>query len=122
MATPTHLLLYVDNAAASGRFYADLLDLTPMDVSDTFVLFTLPSGMFLALWSRDAVLPATTTTGGGTEILFRAPDHATLQAMHDDWAARGIAIIQPPTDQDFGRSFVATDPDGHRLRVMVRSA
>ena len=26
-------------------------------------------------------------------------------------------IAFPPTDLDFGRSFVALDPDGHRLRV-----
>lgn len=122
MATPTHLLLYVDNVAASSRFYADLLDLTPVDLSETFVLFTLPSGMFLSLWSRHVVSPATTTTGGGTEIIFRAPDHAALQAMYDDWAARGITMLQPPVDQDFGRNFVAVDPDGHRLRVLVRPA
>jgi hypothetical protein len=26
-------------------------------------------------------------------------------------------ILQPPTEMDFGRTFTAADPDGHRLRV-----
>ena len=32
-------------------------------------------------------------------------------------AGPGASIALPPTDPDFGRSFVALDPDGHRLRV-----
>jgi len=28
-----------------------------------------------------------------------------------------VPIALPPTDLDIGRSFVALDPDGHRLRV-----
>ena len=31
----------------------------------------------------------------------------------------GVKILQPPTDMDFGRTFVALDPDGHRLRVFA---
>ena len=31
--------------------------------------------------------------------------------------ARGLTIAQPPTDMEFGRTFTALDPDGHRLRV-----
>ncbi|WP_338112929.1 hypothetical protein [Sphingomonas sanguinis] len=26
-------------------------------------------------------------------------------------------MLMPPTDRPFGRSFVALDPDGHRVRV-----
>ena len=29
----------------------------------------------------------------------------------------GLKILQTPTDLDFGRTFVALDPDNHRLRV-----
>lgn len=28
-----------------------------------------------------------------------------------------MTILQTPTDMDFGRTFVALDPDKHRLRV-----
>jgi predicted enzyme related to lactoylglutathione lyase len=47
---------------------------------------------------------------------------ADVDAVHADWAARGLAIAQPPTELDFGRTFVALDPDGHRLRVFKPGA
>jgi predicted enzyme related to lactoylglutathione lyase len=46
-----------------------------------------------------------------------APSLAAVDAAHADWCNRGIAILQEPTDLDFGRTFTARDPDGHRLRV-----
>ncbi len=51
------------------------------------------------------------------EIALTVTDDATLDATHAAWAAKGLSILQPPTDMDFGRTFVALDPDGHRLRV-----
>jgi len=33
-----------------------------------------------------------------------------------------LDIIQEPVQMDFGYTFVATDPDGHRLRVFVPEA
>ncbi|MBB2671410.1 UNVERIFIED_ORG: putative enzyme related to lactoylglutathione lyase [Rhizobium esperanzae] len=40
-----------------------------------------------------------------------------VDATHADWQAKGANIVMAPTDLDFGRSFVAADPHGHRLRV-----
>jgi hypothetical protein len=34
-------------------------------------------------------------------------------------AAFYAAILQPPTAMDFGYTFLAADPDGHRLRVFA---
>ena len=42
---------------------------------------------------------------------------AAVDATHADWKERGLPILQSPTEMDFGRTFVAGDPDGHRLRV-----
>ena len=108
------VILYVDNPAASARFYADLLGIAPAEQSPTFAMFPLPSGIGLALWSRHTVEPAAAATGGGTEIAFMVDD---VDAMHADWSGRGLTIAQPPTELDFGRTCVALDPDGHRLRV-----
>ena len=110
------IILYVDNPAASARFYADLLGRTPAEQSPTFAMFPLPSGIGLALWSRHTVEPAAAAAGGGTEIAFMAAD---VDAVHADWSARGLSIAQAPTELDFGRTFVALDPDGHRLRVFA---
>ena len=42
-----------------------------------------------------------------------------VQATFDDWSGRGLAIAQTPQKMDFGHTFVALDPDGHRLRVLA---
>ena len=115
---PNFVVLYVASPAASIAFYTDLLGRAPVESSPTFAMFALESGVMFGLWARHAVEPAATGAGGG-EIAFTVGDEMTLHALHADWAARGLPIAQPPTTMDFGRTFVALDPDGHRLRVFV---
>jgi predicted enzyme related to lactoylglutathione lyase len=50
------------------------------------------------------------------------PDNAAVDQTHADWRERGLKVAQPPTDMEFGRTFVALDPDGHRLRVFAPAA
>lgn len=120
MLNANFILLYVDSPAASARFYADLIGSAPLEESPTFAMFALPSGIMLGLWSRHTVEPAATAAAGGAEIAMTVADTAAVNALHVDWQARGLAILQAPTDLDFGRTFVALDPDGHRLRVFAR--
>ena len=118
--TPTNiLLLYVADPQASQRFYAELLGCEPVEASPTFVLFVLPSGLALGLWGRDGVEPVPAAEGGGSELGFKVASVAVLERTYADWQNKGAAMALPPTDLDFGRSFVALDPDGHRLRVYV---
>lgn len=107
-------ILYVDSPERSAAFYEDLLGRAPVEASPTFAMFAMPAGAGLALWSRHTVEPAAQAAGGGGEIAFRVED---VDAVHADWTAKGIAVLQPPTEMDFGRTFTALDPDGHRLRV-----
>lgn len=109
-------ILYVDSPAASAAFYADLLGCAPVEASPTFAMFRLPAGVGIGLWSRHTVEPGATAAGGGGELAFTAAD---VDAVHADWAGRGLTIAQAPTGLDFGRTFVALDPDGHRLRVFA---
>jgi catechol 2,3-dioxygenase-like lactoylglutathione lyase family enzyme len=115
MADPNFILLYVANPAASARFYAGLLGHEPVEASPTFAMFALSSGVMLGLWGRDGVEPGATPPGGG-ELAFAVPD---IAPVHAEWLARGLPILQSPTDMDFGRTFLAADPDGHRLRVFT---
>ncbi len=117
MTDTNTLLLYVADAVVSALFYADLLDIQPVEESPTFALFILPSGLALGLWGKDGVEPAPAATGGGSELGFKRATAALIDQTHAEWSAKGAAIALPPTDLDFGRSFVALDPDGHRLRV-----
>jgi catechol 2,3-dioxygenase-like lactoylglutathione lyase family enzyme len=111
------LILYVTDPAASARFYAGLLDREPVDASPTFVFLILESGLALGLWKKDGVQPAPVTGRGGCELGFKMADAAAVDAVHAAWQGKGAVVAQPPVDLDFGRSFVALDPDGHRLRV-----
>jgi predicted enzyme related to lactoylglutathione lyase len=108
--------LYVENPPVSAAFYTDLLEQAPVQASPEFVMFTLASGFSIGLWSRHNVKPAAAATGGGCELTFKTSD---VDAVHADWARRGLTIAEPPYELPFGRTFVALDPDGHRLRVFT---
>lgn len=119
MSSPNFMLLYVDSPEASGAFYAGLLGRRPVESSPTFVLFALESGLMLGLWSRHTVSPPATAAGGGAELAFAVEDAGAVDRTFADWRSRGPRIAQEPVDLDLGRTFVALDPDGHRLRVFA---
>lgn len=112
------VIFYVDSPRASAAFYAGLLGREPVEASDTFAMFKVNAAAMLGLWSRHTVEPAATPVGG-SEIGFHVADAAAVQALHAAWTKRGLAIAQAPTEMDFGHTFVALDPDGHRLRVLA---
>ena len=118
MPDPNFILLYVESPAASARFYAELLGKPPVESSASFAMFALESAM-LGLWSRGTVAPAATGSPGAGELAFALADKAAVDRTFADWRGRGLQIAQEPTDLDFGHTFVALDPDGHRLRVFA---
>jgi catechol 2,3-dioxygenase-like lactoylglutathione lyase family enzyme len=122
MLSPNFIVIYVASPERSADFYSGLLGRAPMQASPSFVLFDLDSGVKLGLWSRHEVEPAATATAGGAEIAFAVGDAAAVETIHTDWRGRGLTILQPPTTMDFGRTFLALDPDGHRLRVFTPAA
>jgi catechol 2,3-dioxygenase-like lactoylglutathione lyase family enzyme len=116
------VVLYVENPPASASFYADLLGRPAIESSPTFAMLPLSDGVMLGLWSREAVEPAVAGQAGASEVAFTVADAAAVEATFIDWKKRGLKMIQQPVEMDFGHTFVATDPDGHRLRVFVPGA
>ncbi len=116
------VLLHVESPAASAAFYNDLLGLPIIEQSATFAMVPLRDGVMLGLWSRATVAPASTGQPGTSEVAFTVADAAAVADTHDAWTQKGIAIAQSPTRLDFGTTFVALDPDGHRLRVFAPEA
>jgi catechol 2,3-dioxygenase-like lactoylglutathione lyase family enzyme len=119
MSDPDLVILYVRSPAASAAFYADLLGRKPVESSPTFAMFVFDTKLKLGLWARHTVEPSAAAVGLSGEIVFPAPDSKAVDACHADWSRRGLTIVQPPTEMDFGHTFVALDPDGHRLRVFA---
>lgn len=117
MTTPSMTMIYVDNPEKSAEFYRQLLGTEPVEQSPTFALFIFNNGFKLGMWSKHTVEPAPATTGGGTEICFMCEQPQQVDALYQQWRDKGLTIVQSPVELDFGYTFVATDPDGHRLRV-----
>src|SRR6266404_9976660 len=122
MPSFSFVLLYVENPPASAAFYADLLGRPPIETSATFAMLPLSDGVMLGLWSRKTVQPAANAQAGASEVAFTVDNAAAVEATYADWKKRGLNILQEPVQMDFGTTFVATDPDGHRLRVFVPAA
>lgn len=113
---PNVIVLYVDDLAIASQFYQDLFGLKPIEASITFHSFTLSNGMSLALKAKHSVLPPTEATSGNSELAFTLEDNKKVDELFVEWQSKGISIIFPPSKVPFGYTFVAVDPDGHRLR------
>lgn len=122
MVNPNFFILYVDDPAKSAAFYADLLGKTPVENSPTFALFVLESGVKLGLWSKHTVQPASVAEAGAVEVAFALPSGEAVESLYRDWTQRGLQMLQTPVALDFGFTFVALDPDQHRLRVFAPDA
>jgi catechol 2,3-dioxygenase-like lactoylglutathione lyase family enzyme len=122
MSDPSYIIFYVNSPTTSAAFYTDLLGRSPVEASPNFALFVLESGVKLGLWARHTVAPAASATGGGGELAFTEADADAVWQRHAEWHSRGLGIAQAPTAMDFGYTFVALDPDGHRLRVFAPAA
>lgn len=120
MSDPNFVLLYVKSPTESARFYSSLLGKQPVEASPTFAMFALESGVMLGLWAAHTVQPGATPVGG-SELAFAVDSRPTVDERHAGWRRSGITIAQTPTEMDFGYTFVALDPDGHRLRVFAPS-
>ena len=119
---PNFVFLYVANPQASAQFYAQLLGRQPVEISPTFAMFALPNRLMLGLWVRDGVQPPPSTQPGAVELGVPVADEAAVRALYAEWQALGLTLLQAPTSMDFGWTFTAADPDGHRLRVFASHA
>ena len=116
------LLLHVENHAASAAFYNELLGIPIIEQKADFAMLPLRDGVMLGLWSRATVEPKSSGQTGASEVAFVVADANIVETTHADWKRRGLNIIQAPTQMSFGTTFVALDPDGHRLRVFAPDA
>jgi catechol 2,3-dioxygenase-like lactoylglutathione lyase family enzyme len=117
MALPHFVLFYVDDPQASASFYARLLDREPLESSPNFVMFELAPGLKLGLWARRNVEPAPNGASDKGELAMAVATKEEVAALCADRKRQGAAILQEPVTKDFGLTFLAADPDGHRLRV-----
>ena len=119
MNHPNLLILYVADTARSRAFYEQLLEKAPTSNFPSFVSFELANQLHLGLWSEQAPNFNSAGTGQRMEVGYLVETETLVDATYQRWQALGITIEQPLARAVFGLTFVALDPDGHRLRVCM---
>ncbi|MDR2307940.1 MAG: VOC family protein [Paucimonas sp.] len=119
MIQPNLFVLYVADPTVSSAFYERLLGRAPLRSFPTFVAFAFNDHLHLGLWSEQAPNFHSGGTGQRMEFGFMVDSEAEVEALHARWQALGVRIEQPLARAVFGLTFVALDPDGHRLRVCL---
>lgn len=117
MFKPNSIILYVSDVEKSTRFYTRLLNAEPVEQYSEFSVFALSDDMILGLQAKSGIAPAPQPHIGGTEICMSDISNREVDEIFRKWCELGVEIIMKPAMLDFGYTFVATDPDGHRLRV-----
>lgn len=119
MLNPNLTVFYVKDTAKSAVFYEKLFGLKPSGDSPTFVPFVFPNGWTFALWSTSSKDFVSEGKGHRSELAFTVSTEEEIRRMREDWKNLGIAIEQDLFEAKFGLTFVALDPDGHRIRVCL---
>lgn len=117
MLVPNLLVLYVTDPAESSFYYERLLGVAPAARFPTYVAFAFNNGLVLGLWSMQAPNFVSGGSGHRSELALMVPNDAEVRRLYGEWQAAGVTIEQPLCEAVFGLTFVATDPDGHRIRV-----
>jgi predicted enzyme related to lactoylglutathione lyase len=117
MQHPNLILFYVEDPLRSAQFYERLLESPPMATFPTYVAFRFQNDLTLGLWSVKAKNFVSGGSGHRAELAFIVPDEAAVRALRERWHNAGVQIEQDLQKAVFGLTFVALDPDGHRIRV-----
>lgn len=119
MPIPNLLLFYVKNPLESALFYEEIFSTKPIASFPTYVAFSFKNGFTFSLWSIHATNFFSGGTGHRSELSFMVKDEQKVRELHDEWQKLGVTIEQDLHEAVFGLTFVALDPDGHRIRVCM---
>jgi catechol 2,3-dioxygenase-like lactoylglutathione lyase family enzyme len=112
-------VIFVRDMVAMQRFYQDVLgfDLT-RELSPNWVEFRVgPNTLALARPGHTRMDPPTPNGSAALQLAFRvSPSQVDQCAL--ELAAKGVAVLAPPTDHAFGhRTLFFRDPDGNLLEI-----
>lgn len=119
MLAPNLLLLYVQNPIESAVFYEKIFKTTPVASFPTYVAFSFTNGFTFSLWSTQASNFISGGQGHRSELAFMVPNEEQVRTLRNEWKELSVQIEQDLHEAVFGLTFVALDPDGHRIRVCI---
>ncbi|MFD0772334.1 VOC family protein [Streptomonospora algeriensis] len=117
MSASVVTVVYVNDAPAAARFYGELLGIGPSFETPGYIAFDLGAGADLALWAEQFEGRAPDVPRRSEVCLAIDGGPEELDAVFQQWQSMGVTILQEPHDAGFGRTFLAADPDGNRIRV-----
>ncbi|GAC1628290.1 MAG: hypothetical protein NVS4B11_26120 [Ktedonobacteraceae bacterium] len=79
-----------------------------------FAFLRLAGGTSIVLWDIATLPPGITGSPGGVALGLEVED---VDAVWNEWKAKGVEVVSEIADMGAGRSFRAKDPEGHRLSV-----
>lgn len=117
MFKPNSIILYVTDVDKSTIFYSNILKAEPIEQYSEFSVFALSNNFILGLQAKSGIDPKPQPQFGGFEICMSDVSRQDVDDIYHQWCELGVDITMKPVDLDFGYTFVAVDPDDHRLRV-----
>ena len=109
-----HLVLHVSDVARARKFYTDVLGMTVYRESDRQI-FLHAGHQGVALFKKQGDSPV--TTGNDLNHLALNVASGTYESLKADLEKHGVAVSGRPGDD---RCIYFSDPDGHRLQLMVQ--
>lgn len=117
MFKPNSIILYVDNVDISTEFYKSILGEGPIEAFPGFSVFSLKDGFILGLQTKHDIEPKPQLNFGGFELCLSDISKEDVDSIYSDLVTRNVPMALQPTNLEFGYTFVALDPDGHRIRL-----
>lgn len=115
---PGFVSLQVRELTASAAFYEKYLGLTRQPGPPQAVVFATTPAAFAVREPFEGINLDAGPLGLGIGVWMHAPD---AQGIHDALVADGVAIMSPPSDGPFGRTFTFSDPDGYQITLHDRA-
>ncbi|OYD60793.1 VOC family protein [Rhodococcus sp. OK302] len=116
MRLPNQFLIYVSDAASAAAFYGELFGIQAQMLSHRYATFEL-GGVVLALWGGKARTAGTPPVPAFEVGLLVEGGSPKIREIYDEWLGKGVEMVEEPSEDVFGLTFVAADLDGNRLRV-----
>jgi len=117
MFKPNSVILYVDDVDLSTTFYSNILGEGPIEAFPGFSVFSLKDGFILGLQTKHDIEPKPQPAFGGFELCLSDISKEEVDSIYKKFVDQKIPMELTPTMLDFGYTFVALDPDGHRIRL-----